>query len=148
MDIFPQFISALTQAQPVSNENGLPLYKECKWDFENNKPIFENGKPVVISGHEAVLTWAYHALLIVRGRWEIYTNNYGSDIESLIGSSWSDELITAEAMQYIKECLLESPYIVNVSCSDITFTDSTLSISCRIETVYSESEEKYELPLR
>ena len=145
-DIFPSFVSALTEAQPQV-QNDLPLYKECKWDFENNKPIFKNGQPVIITGHKAVLTWAHHALLTVRGRWEIHTPNYGSDIETLIGSAWSSELVTAEAMQYIKECLLESPYITSVFCSDISFSESTLTIKCKIETIYSESEENYELSL-
>ena len=145
-EIFPSFVSALTEVQPTKKSN-LPLYKECKWDFENNKPVFMNGQPVIISGHEAVLTWAHHALLTVRGRWEIHTANYGSDIETLIGSSWSSELVTAEAMQYIKECLLESPYITSVFCSDISFSGSTLTIKCKIETIYSESEENYELSL-
>ena len=145
-EIFPSFVSALTEVQPDKKVN-LPLYKECKWDFENNKPIFMNGQPVIISGHEAVLTWAHHALLTVRGRWEIHTSNYGSDIETLIGSAWSSELVTAEAMQYIKECLLESPYITSVFCSDISFSESTLTIKCKIETIYSESEEIYDLSL-
>lgn len=144
--IFPDFVSALTQKSYQKTEN-LPLYKECKWDFENNKPVFKNGQPVIITGHEAVLTWAHHALLTVRGRWEIHNENYGSDIETLIGSAWSSELVTAEAMQYIKECLTSSPYITSVFCSDISFFDSTLTIKCKIETIYSESEESYEFSL-
>lgn len=145
-DIFPSFVSALTQAEGQT-QNALPLYKECKWDFTNNKPIFEYGKPVIITGHEAVLTWAYHALLTVRGRFEMYSTNYGSDTETLIGSSWSSELVTAEAMQYIRECLLASPYIISVFCSDVSFSESTLTITCKIQSIYSESEEKYDVSL-
>ena len=146
-DIFPSFVSALTEAQEQP-QNTLPLYKDCKWDFENNKPVFEYGQPVIVSGHEAVLTWAHHALMTVRGRFEMYSTNYGSDTETLIGSSWSSELVTAEAMQYIKECLLASPYITSVFCSDVSFSGSVLTITCKIQSIYSESEEKYDVSLQ
>ena len=143
MEIFPQFMAALTTVQ----EKQLPLLKECKWDFGNNRAVFAHGVPVIVSGHEAVLVWAYHALLTVRGRWEIHTAKYGSDLEALIGSSWSGDLVRAEAMQYVRECLLASPYITAITGLTVTFENTMLRILCTIQSIYGESEERYDVSL-
>ena len=133
--IFPGFVN---QAAAAPDGGVLPELRECKWDFAQDVPVFAQGEPVIVTGQEAVLVWAWNALHTVRGRYEIYTLGYGSDVENLIGTSWSSELKAAEARQYVEECLLASPYIRAVRDMDISFAGDTLTIACRIESVYGE----------
>lgn len=134
MNIFP-----IIQPQVDETAAELKLYKEVKWDFNKNVPVFENGSPVIVTGKEAVLVWAWKALHTARYRHEIYTWDYGSEIESLVGQPSSEELKQAEAARYLRECLLINPYITDVSNITVTFEGEKLNISCTIETIYGEA---------
>lgn len=116
----------------------LELYKEVKWDFEKNIPVYQSGSPVILTGKEAVFVWAWKALTTQRFRYEIYTWDFGSEIESLIGQPFTDELKQSEAARYVQECLLINPYITGVLNVNVTFNDEIIKISCTIETIYGE----------
>lgn len=116
----------------------LSIYKEIKWDYENNIPIFHGGEPVFVSGLEAVKVWAWKAIHTPRFYHEIYTWDYGSEISSLIGQTYSEELKLSEANRYLRECLLINPYITDVTNIDIFFAKDVLSINCTIITLYGE----------
>jgi Protein of unknown function (DUF2634). len=133
MTLFPSI-----QPQIVSSGKTSELYREVKWDYVNNTPVFEHGAPVIVSGRDAVATWAWKALNTPRFIHKIYTWSFGSEIESLIGQHFSDELKKSEAARYIKECLLVNPYIKSVSNISAKFLDSSFSISCAINTIYGE----------
>lgn len=134
MTLFPS-IQPTAAAEAASASK---LYREVKWNFENNVPVFRRGAPVIVSGKDAVLVWAWKALHTQRGRHEIYTRGYGNEAESLIGQPYTDELKQAEAMRYVRECLVINPYITDVTDISVKFADGTLSIACTINTVYGE----------
>jgi len=133
MSIFPMIQPEATDA-PAE----LALYKEVKWDFENNIPIFLNGNPVIITGKDAVLVWARKALGTQRYHYDIYTWDYGSEAESLIGQPFTEDLKKIEASRYVTECLLVNPYIIEVHNISTAFDGEKLSIGCTIETIYGE----------
>ncbi len=133
MSLFP-----MIQPEVQETKNELELYTEVKWDFEKNIPIFLNGSPVIITGNEAVLVWARKALQTQRYRYEIYTWDYGSEVESLIGQPLSGELKESEAIRYVKECLMINPYITDVQDIAVVIEGEKLNIECTIETIYGE----------
>ena len=135
MNIFP-----IIQPAAVMTETELPLYKEVDWDFEHNIPVYKNGSPSIVTGLRAVLVWAWKALHVQRYRYEIYSWDHGNEIESLIGQPYTDELKKAEAVRYVRECLLINPYITDVRDIAITFADNKVTVQCRIITVYGEAE--------
>jgi hypothetical protein len=118
----------------ISDE--FPLYKEVAWDFEHGQPIWEKGRPVVITGVKAVKVWIWKALKTVRARWEIYTWNFGCEVETLIGQPYSVELKRAEAIRYIRESIEINPYITNISNIRVEFEQGNLSIFISVSTVY------------
>lgn len=133
MNLFP-----IIQPQSSEEETELALYKEVKWDFENDIPVYVNGAPVIVSGKDAVLVWAWKALHTPRYRHEIYTWDFGNEAESLIGQPITEELKQSEAARYIRDCLIVNPYITDVSEIMVSFTGDVLNISCTIETIYGE----------
>ncbi|MDF2984726.1 MAG: phage protein [Eubacterium sp.] len=130
----------IIQPQVEETVSELDLYKEIKWDFQNNIPIYQNGSPVIVTGKEAVFVWAWKALNTARFRYEIYTWNYGCEAESLVGQPFTDELKQSEAARYVKECLLVNRYITGISNVTVFFNDGAIKISCTLETVYGEAE--------
>jgi phage protein len=132
-DLFP-----IIQPEVVQEETELPLYREVKWDFEKGEPVFRGGEPVVAEGAEAIKTWVWKALVTERARYEIYSWNFGSEVESLIGQPYTDELKRAEAVRYVREALEINPYITEVTAASVDFDNGVLTIDVTVDTVYGE----------
>lgn len=133
MTIFP-----VIQPKVQAVEMPLPIYREIAWDYEKDEPIFENGSPVIIEKKEALTVWVWNALNTVRGRHEIFTRNYGNDMENLIGQPYSEDLKRAEAARYVRECLLINPYIKSVDDISVSFSDCELTVSLLVSTAYGD----------
>ncbi len=131
MSIFP-----MIQPDPIGVLEDLPMYKEVAWDFERNIPIYQGGRPKTVEGNEAILVWAWKALHTKRYKYDIYTWDYGAEIEALIGQAYSNELKQAEAIRYVKECLLINPYITSVKDIKVVFDEDKITIECKIITIY------------
>ena len=98
MSLFP-FIS------PPEIENiypEYPLYRECAWDFVTDQAIFEDGSPKIVSGNEAIRVWVYKAIKTTRYQYEIYSWDYGCEIESLLGQGFRLGFIESETKRFIK----------------------------------------------
>lgn len=130
-NIFPIFEPTL-----AATRQELPLYKDVQWDFEADTPVYVNGTPVIVERQAAILTWAYNALSTARGHHEVFPLSYGNDVESLVGQQYSEEYKKAQAAEYIRTCLLQSPYITAVENIAVAFADNVLSASFQIVSVY------------
>ena len=134
MSIFP-FINGddgLLQA----SSNKLPLYKECAWDFVNDKAIFVDGSPKIVYGNEGIKVWVYKAIKTNRYQYEIYTWDYGCEIETLIGKGFQIGFIKSETKRYIEEALIVNPYITQINKIDVDFKTDILTAHVDLETVY------------
>ena len=134
--LFPFFGDTVT----TETEEELPLYREVAWDFKNNIPIVEKGDFKIVTGNEAIKTWIYKTLKTERFRYEIYSWDYGCEIEELIGQNYTPNLAKAECVRYIKEALTINPYIKNIAGVEVTFATGKLMIYAKLETVYGEME--------
>ena len=131
MTLFPMIQPTLsTPEQPPT------MAREVSWDFERDEPVLRRGEPQFVTGAEAVAVWAWNALSTVRYRQEIFSWDYGCEVETLTGQSYSSETKKAEAARYVREALLQSPYITGVEDIRVSFAGSTLRISCKVQTVY------------
>ena len=135
MSIFPIIDPQSAEAAQVQE---LPLCREIAWDFEKDVPVFQGGEPVIVEGKEAVRVWIWKALHTPRYKYEIYSGDYGSDLENLVGHGHSDAVKTAEAPRYLTECLLVNPYIKSVKDIAVAFADTTLTVAGTAVTVYGE----------
>jgi hypothetical protein len=122
----------------VGTKKELPFFREYAWDFELNSMILVNGIPQVVEGREALKVWMYKALSTPRYRYLGYTWNYGSELEQLIGSSFTPAAVQTEAERYVREALLVSPYIRAVPKVSVVLESDCLSIQVQVDTVYGE----------
>lgn len=132
MSLFP-----IIQPQ-IQTKTQLPLCRDVQWDADSNAPVWRGGAPYVVTGVEAVRSWAIRALQVPRGRYPVYTRDYGNECERLIGSDYTDDLKKAEAIRYVRECLTVNPYVDDVQDIIVSFTDGVLAIVCTLGTVYGE----------
>lgn len=131
--IFPEI-----NYENLSTTSELKPLKEYAWDFEQEDFILKDGKFQVVSGTEALKIWIWKALSTERYRYMAYSFDYGSEIEALIGSTYSSGLVNSEIERYLKEALLINPYIKNISDISTSIDESTINIACLVDTVYGE----------
>lgn len=135
MSLFPLLGDAV-----AAERRELPLYREILADPETGLPVWRAGRPVVAEGAEAVRLWAVTALRTARHRYMIYSQDFGCELETLMGQGFSDDVKTAEAPRMVREALLLNPYISDVRDITVDFAADALHIAARLETVYGEME--------
>lgn len=116
----------------------LPLCREIAWDFTAGIPLYSGGRPVEAIGAEAVKVWVWKALMTARRRYDIYTWDYGCEVESLIGRGFSSQVKESEAVRYVREALAPNPYITQVLQTEVSFSGTMISIQCQVMTIYGE----------
>ncbi len=134
MSIFPFLGTEEFESKIVE----MPVYKEVAWDFVRNKPLVQNKEFVFVEGNEAIKVWIFKSLKTNRFEYEIYSWDFGSEIENLIGSGYSKGFIESEANRFIKEALLINPYIISVHDVSTTFKGDLLTIYVNVGTIYGE----------
>lgn len=135
MSYFP-FISVPDGEQTENTQ--LAMYKDVAWDFNLDKPILVNGKFKIVEGNEAIQVWCYKALKTERFVYPIYSWDFGSELNELIGKPYSKELVKSEAIRYIKEALIINEYILDVNVSNVGFDGSKLTATATVTTIYGE----------
>ena len=133
--IFPSY-------QGQEKTNTLPIPKDFAIDFTTGDPIIENDDFVIVEKDEAIKVWCYYALKINKDRFIIYSPNYGSTLEEMIGNNYVDN-DKYKLEKKVSDCLLVSPYIKSVDKVEAEFNSETgeLTGEIYITTIYSEGVE-------
>ncbi len=135
MTIFPMIQPQIAEARQ------LPLCRDVLWDAAKGIPVFQAGEPVIVQGAQAVASWIWRALRVCRYRHELYTWDYGSELEGLIGQAYTAALKQAEARRYVEEALAVNPYIQAVRQIQTEFDEAgRLLIRGTVDTVYGPIE--------
>lgn len=122
----------------AAESSELPLYREVMADPVTGLPVWRGGSPVMAEGKDAVRLWVVTALRTARYHYEIYSQAFGSEMESLIGRGYSDEVKASEAPRMIRDALLINPYITDVADIVVDFSGDVLQVSATIITIYGE----------
>lgn len=133
-------IAAENEAQA---QDTTQLYREIKWDDGRNVPLWRGGNPVWVTGAEAVRSWMMMALHTVRRGTDLFSADYGCELEELVGEPFSEDVRQSEAVRRVRECLLTNPYIKEVQQVSCTFVGSLVTIQCSVVTIYGEVTAKY-----
>lgn len=115
---------------------------EYAWDFNNDTFILENGSPKMVSGLEAIRVWMYKAIKTERYRYLAYTDDFGCEIEDLIGSGYSQAAMQAEAERMMKESLLIHPDILTITNFTLEKISNGFEITFVANTVFGTTTMK------
>jgi Protein of unknown function (DUF2634). len=94
----------------------------------------------IVEGQEALKIWIYLALKCTRYRYVIYSWDYGNELESLIGNSFSREYLEAECKDMVENCLLVNEKIKSIDNFEITLDNDQLKLSFIANTIFGEVE--------
>lgn len=138
-DLYPFIIEDKDNAA----DNNLELFKEIGWDYLNEKPLVneKTKEYIVVEGDEAIKVWIYKTIKIARYRYQIFTTDYGTELEELIGNKYTKGYTESEAIRFIREALMVNEYIKNVNIIDASFENDKLTVNINVDTVYSEGVE-------
>lgn len=111
-------------------------YKEYEIDFETGM-LTGN----IVSGAEAVKAWSWIALQISRYNYGQYSWDYGSELETLIGQTSSQEYLKMESARMIRECLKVNKHVQEVTDIECEINGDMIFLKkCTLETDYGEVE--------
>lgn len=137
-DLYPFIIE-----EENSKDDSLEMFKEIAWDYLRDKPLVDEKTKeyVIVEGDEALKVWIYKVIKIARYRYPIFSTDYGTELEELVGDKYTKGYTESEAIRYIREALSVNEYIKNINIIDSNFSEDNLKLRINVDTVYSEGVE-------
>lgn len=132
MSLFPTYIEN-SIVETIKEKAVVP--REYEIDFVSGQLT---GK--IVEGKEAIKIWIWIALQTPRYRYYIYSWDYGSEFEELIGQGYTKEYIDTEVQRMTEECLLINENIQSINNFSSYMKGSQLTISFTANTIYGEIE--------
>ena len=126
-----------------NEEDSEPIVSDLEEDILTEWGVdFETGKLTgrKVTGLEAIKVWIWNALKTARFRYEIFTDEYGSELDTLIGQVNSKEYIESEVKRMCEECLDNNKHIEELKDFDINIDGNKLNCTFTVVTTLGRSE--------
>ena len=146
MGLFPEsFYNNTLPKKVAKKEKEIPLLKDIKQDIKTGKFILDNkGDFIIVEGMEALLQIAVKKLKDERGKWIIYSKEYGSRLYALNGKS--SETVKMYAKQFIDQALVDKVYITEIKDLQIIKEEATYyTIEFTIVSIYGNKTIGYNI---
>lgn len=103
---------------------------------------FETGELTgrIITGLPAVIQWIRLALGTEKYFYNQFSWDYGSELQSLIGQEYDEEIIDSEVTRMITEALSESEDIEGISEITVESDRDSITATFTVNTVYGSEE--------
>ena len=121
----------------------IPIFKEYAIDFKTGEYLKdENNDIKVLEKNEALKVWIFKALKTERFRYtDVHSDNYGSELETNIGTIYQKSVKDALMINQIIDTLLVNPYILECYNFYISNENEYVpQITFNVKTVYGELE--------
>ena len=121
----------------------MPVFKEYAIDFKTGEYLKdENNDIKVLEKNEALKVWIFKALKTERFRYaDVHSDNYGSELETNIGTIYQKSVKDALMINQIRDTLLVNPYILECYNFDISNENEYVpQITFNVKTVYGKLE--------
>lgn len=119
----------------ISVEENIAVPKEYEIDYATGE-LTGN----IVEGADAIKVWIYNTLATSRYRHNIYTWDYGNELEDLIGGSYTQEYLEIEVKRVIMDSLLINENITSISDITVATENDKLNISFTANTLFGEVE--------
>ena len=111
-----------------------------QFDFEKHEFILTpTGKQKTYTGSDAWGEWCIKALATERFQYLVYSDNYGEEIDTLIGKSYPHSVIESEIQRMVKDCLMADPRTANVTNFEFKWLMDGIIFSCMVTNTIGES---------
>lgn len=88
-----------------------------------------------IDGYAAIQQFISKAIQTIRFHYPIYSDDYGCEIEHLLGKGFSEGFIKVEMVRMITEALIYDERIERVYDFDITSVHDEVNIAFKVDTI-------------
>lgn len=93
----------------------------------------------VIDDEAAVRQYIRRAIGTARNRYIIYNDQYGSELEELIGANMSEGLINTEIPRLVREAIIYDDRIISVPSIEVErISPSDVLVRATVETIYGD----------
>lgn len=122
----------------IDEEMVVPERKEQS-DYEID---FRTGQLTgrIITGLDAIKQWVRLVLCTDRYYFPQYSWNYGGELATLIGKSFSPAYVKSEVKRMVKDALLVNEDILDIENIQYVFKNDRLTVSFTINTIYGRSD--------
>lgn len=120
----------------------MPIFKEYAIDFKTREYIKDENGIKVLEKNEALKVWIFKALKTERFRYtDVHSDNYGSELETNIGTVYQKSVKDALMINQIRDTLLVNPYILECYNFEISNEEEYVpQITFNVRTIYGELE--------
>lgn len=130
MSILPSF--AVTAARGAETRD-IPI--EYGIDFSTGQPT---GRKV--RGLEAVKVWIWLCLRTERYRYQLYSTDYGVELDQYIGKTATEEILNMRCRKRVEEALLMNKYITGIKDFSASMDRDRLNIRFTVQTIFGEAK--------
>lgn len=131
------------QKNIVVEDTLYPLYTEMAINLSDGTHISEDGEIVILYGNDAIKVWILKTLKTWRGKYRLYSTNFGTTLYEEIGTIYDEETKKQLLYNEIDTTLRVLPHIRSTSNYSSVFDNDTgrLSITFTVNTIYGSFEE-------
>ena len=111
-----------------------PYGVDYAYDWDRNE-FFSGveGQPQRVDAEQAIVEWVMKALRTRKGEYAIYSADYGTNIDDVIGAAMPDHILASEVSQEVRACVLQHPRIVDCSIPGVRHVGDTLYVEIQMQ---------------
>lgn len=139
-DLFPTV--GMTEATYVDEaaSDTVNYGKTVQFDFEKHEFILSpTGRQKTVTSSDAWGEWCVKALCSERYKYLIYSDNYGEEIDTLLGKSYPRKVVESEIRRMVKDCLMVDKRTASVDNFQFTWIDDGIMFSCNVKNTIGET---------
>ena len=139
-DLFPTVGTAKTTYVDEAASDTVNYGKTVQFDFEKHEFILSpTGRQKTVTSSDAWGEWCVKALCSERYKYLIYSDNYGEEIDTLLGKSYPRKVVESEIRRMVKDCLMVDKRTASVDNFKFTWIDDGITFSCDVKNTIGET---------
>ncbi|MCQ4086681.1 DUF2634 domain-containing protein [Saccharibacillus sp. JS10] len=124
-----------------ADSNVVTFGKGWKFDYAQGEFMTTpSGRVAVANSREAWIEWCQKAIRTPRYRHVIYSRDYGSELEDLLGSDYPHSVIESEVERMVTETLLADDRTSSVDQFSFAWIGDGCTFSCQVTSVQEDVE--------
>lgn len=139
-DLFPTVGTAAATYVDEAASDTVNYGKTVQFDFEKHEFILSpTGRQKTVTSSDAWGEWCVKALCSERYKYLIYSDNYGEEIDTLLGKSYPRKVVESEIRRMVKDCLMVDRRTASVDNFQFTWIDDGIMFSCDVKNTIGET---------
>lgn len=139
-DLFPTVGTAEATYIDEAASDTVNYGKTVQFDFEKHEFILSpTGRQKTVTSSDAWGEWCVKALCSERYKYLIYSDNYGEEIDTLLGKSYPRKVVESEIRRMVKDCLMVDKRTTSVDNFKFTWIDDGIMFSCDVKNTIGET---------